>query len=98
MIGYAWPIDRLTQEGAIFETEVLAHGRWWSQLIPIYNLIGLARTAKRINAAHVAVGSPTRVSVFVSWFWAPAWYASRTRYLQRRVNVLHDVLAAIPAK
>jgi hypothetical protein len=32
---------------------------WWSQLIPFLNLVGLSRTAKRVNAAHAQVGSPT---------------------------------------
>jgi hypothetical protein len=67
---------------------------WWSQLIPFYNLYALARTASRVNAAHAAVGSPTRVSSFVTWFWAPIWYASQTRYLQRRINILHDILSS----
>jgi hypothetical protein len=79
---------------AVLRTPVPADGQWWSQLIPIYGLIGLARTAKRVNAAHAAVGSPTRVGVFTSWFWAPAWFGSHTRYLQRRINILHDVQAA----
>lgn len=67
---------------------------WWSQLIPIYNLVALAKTAGRVNAAHAAVGSPTRVGTFVTWFWAPAWFGSQTRYLQRRINILHDILAS----
>ncbi|SOD74892.1 hypothetical protein SAMN05892883_4086 [Jatrophihabitans sp. GAS493] len=61
---------------------------------PDLRLIGLARTAKRVNSAHSLVGSPTRVGIFTTWFWAPAWFASQTRYLQRRINILHDVLAA----
>ena len=64
---------------------------WWSQLIPFYSLYALAKTASRVNAAHIALGSTTRVSSFVTWFWAPAWYASQTRYLQRRINILADV-------
>jgi hypothetical protein len=71
-----------------------ADGQWWCQLIPIYNLVGLARTAKRVNDAHAQVGSPTRVGVFTTWFWATWWFSSQTRYLQRRINILHDVLAA----
>jgi len=66
----------------------------WAAIIPIYNLIGLARTAKRLNEAHARVGSPTRVGVFVACLFAPWWFASQTRYLQRRLNILHDVLAA----
>lgn len=73
---------------------VPANGRWWSQIIPFYGLVGLGATARRVNAAHASVGSPTRVGVFTSWFWAVIWFASQTRYLQRRINVLHDVMAA----
>lgn len=78
---------------AILGRPVPANGQWWNQLIPFWNLVGIGATAKRLNAAHALVGSPTRVGVFTSWFWAPAWYASQTRYLQRRINILHDVLA-----
>ena len=71
-----------------------ATGQWWSQLVPFFSLYALAKTAGRVNAAHVAVGSTTRVSSFVTWFWAPSWFGSQTRYLQRRINVLHDVLSS----
>lgn len=74
--------------------EVPANGKWWSQIIPIYGFVGLGATAKRLNNAHAAVGSPTRVGVFTTWFWATSWFGSQTRYLQRRINVLHDVIAA----
>jgi hypothetical protein len=95
---YVW-YARINRElAAVLRTQVPSDGEWWSQLIPIYNLIGLARTAKRVNAAHAAVGSPTRVGVFVTWFWAAGWFASQTRYLQRRINILHDVLAAMSAR
>jgi len=79
---------------AVLNKDVPTDGRWWAQLIPIYNLIGLARTADRVNAAHAAVGSPTRVGSFMTWFLAPAWFGSQTRYLQRRINILHDTIAA----
>jgi len=65
--------------------------RWWSQLVPIYGLIGLSRTAKRLNQAHTQVGSSTRVSPVVTWLWAPIWFGSHTRYLQRRINILVDI-------
>jgi hypothetical protein len=68
--------------------------QWWSQLIPFYNFYALAKTAQRLNRAHAQMDSPTRVSVFVAWFWAPSWFISQTRYLQRRVNILHDVQAS----
>ncbi len=74
--------------------EVPANGKWWSQLVPFYGLYGLAKTADRLNDAHASAGSPTRVGSFTTWFWAPAWFSSQTRYLQRRINILHDVLAA----
>jgi hypothetical protein len=91
---YIW-YARINRELAtVLRQNVPADGQWWCQLIPIYNLIGLARTAKRVNAAHAAVGSPTRVGVFTTWFWAAGWFASQTRYLQRRINILHDVLAS----
>ncbi|WP_063065076.1 hypothetical protein [Nocardia violaceofusca] len=71
-----------------------AWAQWWAQLIPIYNLIGLHRMAKLLNDAHTQVGSDVRVSPFVTWFWAPAWFASQTRYLQRRINVLAEIQQA----
>lgn len=95
---YVW-YARINKElASVLRTSVPANGKWWAQLIPIYNLVGLGSTAKRVNAAHAAVGSPTRVSVFVTWFWAPGWFASQTRYLQRRINILHDVLAGRSAR
>lgn len=69
-----------------------ARGSWWSQLIPVFASMGLHRTAKRLNAAHEAIGSPTRVGTVTSWLWAPAWFMSQTRYLQRRLNSLHDLV------
>jgi hypothetical protein len=78
----------------VLGAEVPADGQWWSQLIPVYNLIALARTAKRLNEAHARVGSATRVGVFVACLCAPWWFGSQTRYLQRRLNILHDLLPA----
>lgn len=91
---FVWYQRTNRELAALTGTQAPADGQWWSQLIPIYGFIGLARTAKRINAAHAQVGSPTRVSSVVAWLWAPAWFSSHTRYLQRRLNILHDVLAA----
>ena len=71
-----------------------AWAQWWSQIIPFYGLVGLHHTAKRLNEAHTAAGSTTQVSPFVTWFWAPAWFGSHTRYLQRRINTLADVTSA----
>jgi hypothetical protein len=91
---YVW-YARINRELAVLlRQDVPADGQWWCQLIPIYSLVGLARTAKRVNTAHATVGSPTRVGVFTTWFWATGWFASQTRYLQRRINILHDVLAS----
>jgi hypothetical protein len=78
----------------VTNTEVPPDGQWWSQLIPIYGIIALANTAGRVNSAHASVGSPTRVGAFMACFLAPLWFGSQTRYLQRRINILHDVVAA----
>jgi signal transduction histidine kinase len=91
---YFW-YHRINRElSNVLGVPMAADGQWWSQLIPFYNLYGLAKTAQRVNAAHALVGSPTRVGVVVTWLWAPMWFSSHTRYLQRRINILHDVLAA----
>jgi hypothetical protein len=91
---YVW-YHRINSELSWILNEPLpANGNWWNQLIPFWNLVGLSATAKRLSAAHAKVGSPTRVSPVTTWLWAPAWFASQTRYLQRRINILHDVLAA----
>lgn len=66
-------------------------GQWWSQLIPFYNMFGLYKMGVEINKAHAAVGSSVRVSPAVCWFWAPSWFASQTRYMQRRINILGDI-------
>ncbi|MEX5632743.1 hypothetical protein [Parafrankia sp. FMc2] len=87
--------DRINGElSAILGQPRRANSRWWNQIIPFWAFVGLAATAKRLNAAHASVGSPTRVGVFTAWFWAPGWFGSQTRYLQRRVNILHDVLTS----
>jgi hypothetical protein len=91
---FVW-YDRINRElSSVTNTPVPSDGMWWSQLIPFYNMVGLAKTAGRLNAAHAAVGSPTRVGSFTTWFLAPAWFTSQTRYLQRRINILHDIVAA----
>ncbi|MBO0853138.1 MAG: hypothetical protein J2P18_05150 [Nocardia sp.] len=84
--------DRIGSELTAFtETPRAAWSQWWSQLIPIYNLIGLHRMAKLLNTSHAQVGSTVHVSPFVTWFWAPSWFASQTRYLQRRINTLAEI-------
>ena len=50
-------------------------------------------TGRNSPLAHPDL-EPTRVGIGTSWFWAPLWFSSQTRYLQRRVNILHDVLAS----
>ncbi|MGU3293872.1 hypothetical protein [Williamsia sp. M5A3_1d] len=90
---FVW-YERINRELAVaVGVERTAWTRWWSQLIPVYGIVGLHRTAKRVNEAHAMVGSSTRVSPFVTWFWAAGWFASHTRYLQRRINTLADVHA-----
>ncbi len=63
-------------------------------LLPLRESAGLAalsRIAKRLNAAHEIAGSNVKVSPIMTWLWAPIWFASHTRYLQRRVNILATV-------
>ncbi|AWO85104.1 hypothetical protein DLJ61_17730 [Gordonia terrae] len=87
--------DRINSELATATGDArTAWTQWWSQLIPFYGLVGLHHTAQRLNEAHTAAGSTTQVSPLVTWFWAPAWFGSQTRYLQRRLNTLADVQAA----
>lgn len=63
-----------------------------AQLVPIVNLVSLARTAGRLNAAHACVDSPVRVSAGITILGA-FWYVSQTRYLQRRLNTLWETTA-----
>ncbi|WP_261553555.1 hypothetical protein [Frankia tisae] len=91
---FIWYARINSELSAILGQPRRANSQWWNQIIPFWGLVGLGATAKRLNAAHALVGSPTRVGVFTSWFWAPGWFGSQTRYLQRRVNILHDVLAS----
>lgn len=47
-----------------------AWSRWWSQFIPIYGIIGIHRTVKRLNerVKHKVI-SPTAAWLFWSWFF-----------------------------
>lgn len=91
---FVW-YSRINKElSAVLGTPVPADGKWWSQIIPIFSIVSLARTAGRVNAAHAAVGSEIRVGVFKAVVLAPIWFASHTRYLQRRINTLADIIAA----
>lgn len=92
---FVW-YDRVNRElvAALGGNKVPPDGRWWSQIIPFYGLVALARLAGRLNAALADVGSPTRVGSTMTWLWAPLWYGSHTRYIQRRLNILHDIQAS----
>lgn len=91
---FVW-YGRINRElSSVIGEPVASDGAWWSQIIPFYNLVALSRTAKRVNAAHARLGSPTRISPVVTWLWSGIWFASTTRYVQRRLNTLHDVQAA----
>lgn len=79
---------------AVLGHDVPANGRWWSQIIPFYGFVGLAKTATRLNQAHALYNSPTRVGSFMTWFLSTLWFGSQTRYLQRRINILHDITAS----
>jgi hypothetical protein len=79
---------------AVLGTEVPSDGKAWSQIVPIFGIIGLARTAERLNQALAQAGSTERVSPLTACLLAPIWFASHPRYLQRRLNALADALAA----
>jgi hypothetical protein len=68
-----------------------AWGQWWCVLVPFYGIYGMYKTAQAVNDAHAAIGSPTRVGPVTACFWAPMWFASQTRYVQRRINLLADM-------
>lgn len=70
------------------------NGKWWSQFIPFYAASSRRATARRLNELAIQFGSPTRVAPWTFSTWSMWWFCSQTRYLQRRVNVLHDVVAA----
>lgn len=104
-IAYLVWFARVNRElAAVRGAEVPTNGKWWGQLIPVYNIVGLAATARRVNEAHAAYGSPERVSPTVTWLWRPIWFWTPHTYLQKRVNILHDVqvgkvaaMASMPA-
>jgi len=79
---------------AVLGTEVPSDGKAWSQIVPIFGIIGLARTAERLNLALAQAGATERVSPITACLLAPMWFASHPRYLQRRMNTLADALAA----
>lgn len=68
--------------------------QWWSQIIPFYGLVGLHHTAVRLGDAIQSHGSADKVSPGIAWFWAPIWFGSHQRYLQRRMNLLGNLIAS----
>jgi hypothetical protein len=88
---FVW-YQRINKELSAFNgTQLDGTCQWWSQIIPVYGIVALSRTAKRLNTAHVRVNSSVRVSPVVTWLWSALWFASSTRYLQRRINILSDI-------
>ena len=69
----------------------------WAQVLPVFAWVSLAHTSARLNEAHRAIGSPTRVSGGVS-ILGTLWFNSQTRYLQRRLNSLWDAQDTLSAQ
>ncbi|HEY0118233.1 MAG TPA: hypothetical protein VGC04_05600 [Cellulomonas sp.] len=64
-----------------------ADSRWWSQIIPIFSVVGVHESAKRINAfAGQKVISPVATWLFWSWFFQGAYV-----HLQGGVNRACDL-------
>jgi hypothetical protein len=82
---------------ALLNRPVPANGQWWSQFVPFFGAMSRRATARRLNEAHEMLGSPTRVAPWTFSTWSLWWFGSHTRYLQRRLNILHDVHAASSA-
>lgn len=82
------------QLSALTDEKVPANGKWWSQLIPFYSLVGLHKTAKRLNTALAVVGSTTRVSPVATWLVWTWLFVRPAGYLQKRINVLHGIQVA----
>jgi hypothetical protein len=79
---------------AMLGREAQGNGKWWSQFIPFYAGRSRRATARRLNDLAIQLGSPTRVAPWTFSMWSLLWFGSHTRYLQRRINILHDVMAA----
>ena len=86
LVWYA-KINRELQQFAPDVVEVNPTLAWLSQLVPIIGWVSLARTAERLTTAHARIGSPVIVSGLLAWV-STMWFASNTRYLQRRMNTL----------
>lgn len=71
-----------------------AWSRWWSQLIPVYGIIGIHKTAQRLNqfAGHKVV-SPT-----ASWLWWSWFFVGSYPYLQIGANRAVDRVRAASAR
>jgi hypothetical protein len=65
-----------------------------AQFVPVANLVSLAHTARRLNAAHSSIGSPVHASAGLT-ILAAFWYSSHPRYLQRRMNALWDAATTL---
>jgi hypothetical protein len=65
--------------------------KWYSQLVPVWGIVGLHVTAKRINVAarDVKVVSPTAVWLFWSWFFVGP-YARLQAALNRAAGRWHN--------
>lgn len=64
-----------------------ADSRWWSQIIPIFNLVGIHESARRINDfAGRKVISPVATWLFWSWFFQGSYV-----HLQGGVNRACDL-------
>lgn len=63
-----------------------AWSRWWSQFIPVYGIVGIHRTALRVNmyAGHKVI-SPT-----ASWLWWSWFFVGSYPYLQIGANRAAD--------
>lgn len=66
-------------------------GLWLSQCLPVVSWVSLARTAQRLRAAQERAGDEPSVSGGRT-ILASFWFASQTRYLQRRANLLWRTL------
>ena len=61
-----------------------AASQWWSQLIPIFNLVSIHITAERINKlAGIQTVSPVLTWLFWSWF-----IQGSVVHMQRGVNII----------
>ncbi len=85
---------KINQEMASLTGEKLGSaGLFFGQCVPLVHWIGLSRTSARVNnirAMHGLAPLTTGGMTILSSFW----FASQTRYLQRRINTTRDEIAA----